>query len=111
MKRQYRLRRSSDFQRVRRDGKFKASPLMVLAFLQNDLDHSRFGFVVSKRLGQAVHRNKIKRRLREATRQRIPQIKSGFDFVLIARPPIGCVNYQEIEQTLENLLKKCNLWL
>jgi ribonuclease P protein component len=110
MKRQYRLRRNSDFQRVRRLGKFHASPLMVLAFLQNELDHSRFGFVVSKRLGKAVRRNKIKRRMREATRLRLSKIKPGFDLIFIARKPVvkGC--YAEIEHTLEYLLRKANLF-
>ena len=111
MRRKYRLRRNNDFQQVRQHGKFNASPLMVLAFLRNELDHSRFGFVVSKRLGKAVQRNKIKRRMREATRLRIPQIKPGFDLVLIARQPIREANYTEIEQSLQHLLKKSGLWL
>jgi ribonuclease P protein component len=109
MKRQYRLRRNSDFQRVRRLGKFHASPLMVLAFLRNELDHSRFGFVVSKRLGKAVRRNKIKRRMREATRLRLSQIKPGFDVVFIARKPVAQVCYPEIERTLEYLLRNADL--
>ena len=111
MKRQYRLRRNSDFQRVRRDGKIKASPLVVLAFLRNNLDHSRFGFVVSKRLGGAVQRNKIKRRMREAARLRIPCIRAGYDYVFIARGPISQATYQEIETTIEYLLKKNDMLL
>lgn len=111
MKRQYRLRRNTDFQRVRRVGKFYASPIMVLAFLQNELDHSRFGFVVSKRLGKAVQRNRIKRRMREATRHRLPGIRPGFDLVFIARQPIGQASFTEIDRTLERLLTKANLLL
>ncbi|MBN1994565.1 MAG: ribonuclease P protein component [Anaerolineae bacterium] len=111
MRRQQRLRRNSDFQQVRQNGKFYASPFMVLAFLRNDLDYSRFGFVVSKRLGKAVQRNKIKRRMREAVRLRLTRIKSGFDLVFIARQPISQAGYAEIEQTLEYLLKKAGLWL
>ncbi len=109
MKRQYRLRRNSDFQRVRRLGKFYASPVMVLAFLRNELEYSRFGFVVSKRIGKAVRRNKIKRRMREATRLRIPNIKPGFDLVFIARKPILQACYTDIENTLESLLRKADL--
>ncbi len=82
---------------------------MVLAFVQNELEHSRFGFVVSKRIGKAVRRNKIKRRMREAVRQRIPVIKPGFDVILIARQPIAEASYQEIERWIDRLLNKANL--
>ncbi len=109
MKRQYRLRRNSDFQRVRRSGKFYASPFMALAFLRNELDYTRFGFVVSKRLGTAVQRNKIKRRMREATRLRASQVKQGFDLIFIAKPPINQASYAEIEQSLEDLLQQSDL--
>jgi ribonuclease P protein component len=111
MRRPYRLRRNNDFQQVRHSGKIYASSLMVLAFLQNELDDSRFGFVVNKRLGQAVERNKIKRRMREAVRRRIPQIQPGFDLVFIARQPIREANYTDIEHTLDYLLKKSGLLL
>ncbi len=109
MQRKYRLRRNSDFQRVRRDGKFYASPLMALAFLRNELDYSRFGFVVSKKLGGAVERNKVKRRLREATRLRVNQIKPGFDLVFIARPPASQASYAELERFLAGLLIRADL--
>jgi ribonuclease P protein component len=109
MKRQYRLRQNLDFQRVRRNGKSNASPLMVLAFLRNELDYSRFGFVVNKRLGKAVLRNRIKRRMREATRQRAGQIEPGFDLVFIARQAINQASYADIERHLEQLLKESEL--
>jgi ribonuclease P protein component len=111
MKRKYRLRRNDDFQRVRRGGKTYASPLMVLAFLRSELDYSRFGFVVSKRLGKAVPRNKIKRQMREAARRRISQVKPGFDLVFIARKRISQASYAEISQSMERLLKKADLTL
>ncbi|MCB0193796.1 MAG: ribonuclease P protein component [Anaerolineae bacterium] len=111
MKRKYRLRRNSDFQRIRQVGKSYASSLLVLAFLRNEFDHSRFGFVVSKRLGKAVQRNKIKRRMREAVRLKIPHIKPGFDVVIIARIPSRNATFSDICRSIERLLKTANLLL
>ncbi|MCB0211309.1 MAG: ribonuclease P protein component [Anaerolineae bacterium] len=111
MKRKYRLRRNSDFQRIRQVGKSYASSLLVLAFLRNELDHSRFGFVVSKRLGKAVQRNKIKRRMRESVRLKIPHIKPGFDVVLIARIPSRGATFSDICRSIDRLLKTANLLL
>ncbi|MDM8533052.1 ribonuclease P protein component, partial [Anaerolineales bacterium HSG25] len=109
MKRRYRLRLNHDFQRVRRNGKFYASSLVVLAFLQNNQEHSRVGFVVNRRLGNAVQRNKIKRRMKETMRIQLPTIKPGFDLVFISRKPIRRADYLTIQRTITKLLKKADL--
>jgi ribonuclease P protein component len=84
---------------------------MVLAFLRNELDYNRFGFVVSKRLGKAVQRNRLKRRMREAARVRMNQIKPGYDLVVIARTRINQTSYQEISDSLDALLRTAKLRL
>jgi ribonuclease P protein component len=109
MKRKYRLRHNSDFQRVRQIGKSYASPILVLAFLRNELEYSRFGFVVSKRLGKAVRRNKIKRQMREIVRLEMSHIKPGFDLVFIARVPSSKASYPEISHSISKLLKTADL--
>jgi ribonuclease P protein component len=111
MKRKYRLRRNSDFLRVRHVGKTYASPFLVLAFLRNNLLHSRFGFVVSRRLGKAAQRNKIKRRVREAARLRLPHIKPGFDLVFIARQYARSASYRELADSVEQLVMQAGLWV
>ncbi len=83
--------------------------MAVLAFLPNDLGHSRVGFVVSKRLGGAVQRNRIKRQMREAIRLQLAALKPGFDLVFIARQPIKEMPYAEMAQGLRNLLKSAGL--
>ncbi len=109
MKRRYRLRKNSDFQRVRRFGRSKAASMVVILKLVNNLDHSRFGFAVSKRIGKAVQRNKVKRRMREIVRLKLDDIETGWDVVFIAREPIKSATYAQIERNMHSLLAKMDL--
>lgn len=77
--------------------------------LPNRLSYSRFGFSVSKRIGKAVQRNKIKRQMREAARLRQTGIRSGWDLLFVARVPIAQCSYQAIDQAMGELLKAQNL--
>ncbi len=83
---------------------------MVLIVLPNHSGRSRFGFAVSKRIGKAVQRNKIKRQMREAARLRQEQIQPGWDLLFIARAPIKQGNYQDIAQAVYSLLDQFNLF-
>lgn len=110
MERKYRLRLNADFKRVRRRGKSWANHLMVLCALPNELEHSRFGFAASKRIGKAVVRNRVRRRMREAVRLRRAFIADGWDVVFIARSATGRASYAEIVQGVENLLRRAELY-
>ena len=81
-----------------------ANRLLVIRFLSNGQDHSRFAFVVSKRLGNAVTRNRIKRRLREAVRQ--CRLRGGWDAVFIARRGAQDASYRELSRAAHNLLRR-----
>ncbi len=109
MKRRYSLRRNARFQEIRRKAKGYSSDLLVLAALPNGLDHSRFGFSISARVGGAVERNRIKRRLRESMRLRMASIKPGWDIVLIARRPIRDADYWKMDATCARLLGRAHL--
>jgi ribonuclease P protein component len=111
MKRRYRLRKNADFRRVRREGQSVSNRLLVLIVAPNKLNHSRFGFAVSKRIGKAVKRNKIKRQMREAARLCREQVQAGWDILFIARVSISEASYQEIEQSAHNLLHKMRLFI
>ena len=107
MQRRLRLTGSKRFSEIHREGASAANRLLVVRFLANDLDRTRFGFVVSKRNGNAVARNRIKRRLREAVRQHC--IRPGWDAVFIARRGIDKASFQQITQAAENLLRRSQL--
>jgi ribonuclease P protein component len=109
MNRRHRLARSEEFQRVRRQGRSWSHPLLVLLTVRNDLGCARFGFLVSKRIGKAVVRNRVRRRLREAVRARLGCIAVGWDIVLIARAPIIQADFWHIGEALDSLLQRAEL--
>jgi len=109
MERRHRLTNSGDFQRVRRAGRSWAESLLILLALGNDLPYSRFGFLVSKRVGKAVVRNRVKRLLSEAARARLAVVSPGWDVVLIARVAIVDVDLRRIEQAMDGLLRRAGL--
>ena len=80
---------------------------MVIRYLANGSNCSRFGFLVSKRIGNAAVRNKVKRRLREAVR--LNPVKSGWDAIFIVRRGAGSAKYQDLKDAIDNLLQRANL--
>lgn len=82
----------------------------MLCALPNDLPYSRFGFAVNSRIGNAVRRNRIKRRLREIMRLQQDEISPGWDIVLIARQPIRSADYHEMETACARLLRRAQLF-
>lgn len=111
MKRCHRLVRASDLARVRKQGHSWAHPLLVLAVDRNETGATRFGFVVSRRIGGAVVRNRVKRRLREAVRRHLDEVPAGWDVVLVARAPIAEAQFYEIEGAVAQTLARARLWM
>ncbi len=109
MQARFRLRRSSDFARLREEGQTRRHPLVVLSFGANNLDHNRYGVIASRRLGNAVRRNRARRLLREALRHQHPHISPGYDIVLIARHAIVGEAFANVNDAVYRLLGRARL--
>ena len=109
MNRTYRLRKNRDYQRVYRRGKSVGSHLMALVYVRAP-GGLKIGFSASKKIGNAVTRNRARRRMRECVRVRIPRIKSGWHMVFIARRSIADAPFSGIEKCVDKLLTQANLW-
>ena len=109
MKRAWRLKSESDVQRVWQQGGAYAHPLLILRVRPNGLGGTRVAFVVSKKVGHAVARNRAKRLMREAMRQRFLETAPGYDLVLIGRDRIAGATYVQVSAALDNVLARAGL--
>ena len=109
MQRKFRLTRSEDFKRVRRSGKSYAHPLVVLIVQTHDQPRVKVGVAAGRTVGTAVYRNRAKRLLREAMRTLIPNIASGLDLILIARPGLVSATLEDTHRALLNLLQRAKI--
>mgnify|MGYP001182558361 CR=1 FL=1 len=107
MQKGLRLTSSGRFSQIHREGRASANRLLVLKSLSNDIDRSRFGILVGKRNGNAIVRNRVKRRLRAVLRQ--APVAAGWDIVVIARRPAASADYDHLEGAAQELLKKARL--
>jgi ribonuclease P protein component len=78
---------------------------MVVRFVPNDLDHDRYGISTGRRLGGAVARNRVRRRLREILRCLDHEAAGGWDVLIVARPASASATFAELRATLERLLR------
>ncbi len=105
VKRRYRLRRTADYQAVRAERRGAGDPLLRVQVRPRSDGSPRVGMAVSRRLGGAVTRNLLRRRLRAAARARISALKP-FDVVIIPSPTAARAPYAELAAALDRVLAR-----
>ena len=84
-----RLKKNKDFNKIFKKGKKINEEVLLLIILKNNLKETKVGVVINKKVSKkAVIRNKIKRRIYNSIRNKLPEIEKGFDFLIIVRPEI-----------------------
>ena len=107
MRREERLTKPEQYAAVYGKGSSWTSSLLVMKALPNGLTSSRYGLSVSKRVGKAVIRNRMKRLLREILRA--TSLIPAWDIVFIVRPAASTANYASLKEAVEYLLSRAGL--
>ena len=110
MKKSFRVKREKDFKAIFTDGTSFANRKCVVYQLENQKSHFRVGLSVSKKLGNAVTRNQIKRRIRHILLSVREHLADNVDFVVIARKGVEGLDYAEMEKNLLHVLKLSKIY-
>jgi ribonuclease P protein component len=99
-----------EFSRVKNEGKSQRGALLILGALRiGDENIFRAGFVTSKRLGGAVVRNRVRRRLRDIVRTQQTRLQKGFWFVVVARPAAARATYGALKDEWLRLAERASI--
>jgi len=105
-----RLQKTKDIKKVFKRGKEVKEDLLILRTVKNNLDNSRFGFIVSQKVSKrASLRNKVKRRLRDLVKGKLKKIKTGKDYLLIALPGLETKSFKDIKEAVDKLFEKAKI--
>lgn len=104
------LKKNHEFKRLYNKGKSSASQYAVVYSRRNGRSDNRLGITVSTKLGGAVERNRIRRRLKEIYRLNEESLVTGYDIVLVARMKTRYAHYSEIESSLMSLFRNLKMF-
>ena len=104
------IKKNHEFRRLYSKGKSAATPLMVVYCRKTGRGYNRLGITVSTKLGKAVVRNKLRRRIREIYRLREDKLRLGLDIVIVVRMRCVGADYREMEQAFEKACTELDLF-
>lgn len=105
MNKQQRIKKNKEFQRIFKKGKSFANRQFIVYVLKNDQPEFRVGLSVSKKVGNAVTRNRIKRYIRQTFLERKDDLMQNADYVIIARQQAAEMDFHESKKSLEHVLR------
>jgi ribonuclease P protein component len=108
--RKFRLTKSADFKKVKDSGRVFFHPIVKMAVHSNELPYSRFAVITSKIIGNAVERNRCKRRMKAVLSLLESNCESGWDIIFIIRKDFRHSNSSEIQAVVKDLFHQAGLF-
>ena len=109
MNRAWSIKENYEFRRIYQRGTSAVSGSMVVYCRKNKLGRNRLGITASTKIGEAVTRNRARRRLREVYRLNRDKLREGWDIILVARGRTAAVSWKELNDTFLRLCRKLEL--
>lgn len=100
------IKKSKEFRRIFRQGCSVADDKFVLIARKNDRSSTRFGFSISKKIGNAVTRNRLRRVLKEVCRLNTEMFLHGYDYMIIARKGSSDTDFHDLKSRMECLVRR-----
>lgn len=111
MEKRYRLRKNTEFNEVYKKGRnYWNRNLVIYVYNRNDKKNSKIGYTITKKIGNAVTRNKIRRRMKEIVRVKFPYIKDEYDIIFIPKKNIVDISYKQLESAVDHILRISKLY-
>lgn len=98
------------FRSIYKEGKSYGNRSLVIYYMKNNFEYNRLGISVSKKVGNSVTRNYIKRLIKESYVKNLLKINKGYDIIIIARIPCNNHSLKDINSSFKHLIKKIGLW-
>lgn len=105
MKKENRLRKNMEFKKVYKSGKNYWNRNLIVYVRRNGTDKTRIGISITKKVGNAVVRNKLKRRIREVSRVYLPNLRKGYDLIFIPKKNAVDLSFAELESAIMHIYR------
>ncbi|MBQ4423988.1 MAG: ribonuclease P protein component [Clostridia bacterium] len=110
MDRSYSLKRHKEFRYTYARGRAQSAPLFTLVYAKSRSETVRVGFSVSKRVGNAVQRNRAKRRMRACVTPLLGHVSGGVNVIFVAKPEVLDAPFADLGRQAETLIRRAGLW-
>lgn len=102
------LKKNIDFQRVYKKRNITGNRNITAFYKKNNLDNKRLGFTITKKVGNAVTRNRLKRQFKDIYYNNFNLLKDGYDYVFVIKKSCLNLSYKELESSFRHICRKLN---